>query len=907
MTTRITPGAGRRAATLGAMTAAAILLARGDASGAPPGFAGWVEVGGNGTAQLADAAAVLGTTLYLVGVGTGDHAHYVNRYDGRAWSGWSPVPGEPTTAADLAVSFYDRLYLFNVGAADHAARVDVFDGAAWSGWTKIPAASGSPQVQPVAAAVHEGRIHLFGLTVDAHPYRSVFDGSGWVGWTAVPGGPTGASTPVALSAADFGGRLYLFAKGLGDHQRLVNTEAGGVWSGWRGGLGGPPGALADATVAMGDRLYLFGIGDVDHRHSVDVFDGRAWSGWSALDGDETTAVPDAATVYQARLHLFSVATGGHHFDDVLTGTAPPPLTFDRVQQKGSHNSYESTGRRESLFDQLEYHHIRSLELDIHRFEAQTAAQIAAGVLTGGLADAPVPVAGTEFAVYHEPFDGHGPTCTTLSACLRQLRAFHEVNPRHEPVSVFVEYKDTDWGADHMPADLDRDLAMALDPPWTGAGASWIYRPADLLASCPAAAGQPPLTLQGAIKKCGWPTLDALRGKVLFVVMQTQDDTQCTVALPAKSCDALARTVFTYAASDAEAATRAAFIAPNELGLAKSQAIFANMNSHSQTDLDKSACAAFAPAGCAGLPPGSAGLAPAPGGLSPRRVLESAVVRQTADTLADIDTHRAAGIQILGSDHTNIDTDPTLDTRGPLGWPFVPRDAADHPEASYLPDDETVVRLVATSGDLEGTADSFAFAYTTVGGPTTTWSAAVSGAGDSGNEWAKGCLMARESLDPKSSYFAVCRPEGGSKSNLDDTHPARVQYRDAGHAGTGEPEFHLNPVRDAVFLALDAWKDATGRSCYRGRASNVGSTADRGGSAETSPTVCYAAPLTLQGLAVSSHGDARLKFLFGGLQRTDGSGPAQALPASALPRQVTVGAGATYVDLGDGSFAPGQPL
>src|SRR5690349_15338941 len=45
-------------------------------------------------------------------------------------------------------------------------------------------------------------------------------------------------------------------------------------------------------------------------------------------------------------------------------TSPTPLgpRLDEVRAKSSHNSYE---RDEALFDQLVYHRVRSIELDIH--------------------------------------------------------------------------------------------------------------------------------------------------------------------------------------------------------------------------------------------------------------------------------------------------------------------------------------------------------------------------------------------------------------------------------------------------------------------------------------------------------------------------------------------------------------
>jgi Pro-kumamolisin, activation domain len=271
--------------------------------------AGWAQVPGGGTTNQPDAVTTFRDRVYLFGIGINDHHHYVNTFDGSAWSGWSAVPGGGTTLlADAVTVFQDRLYLFGIGINDHQHYVNTFDGSAWSGWSGVP--GGGTTMLPDAATVFQSRLYLFGIGInDHHHYVNTFDGSAWSGWSAVPGGGT---TTVSDAATVFQNHLYIFGIGINDHHHYVNTFDGSAWSGWSAVPGGGTTLLADAAAVFQERLYLFGIGINDHHHYLNTFNGSAWSGWSALPGGGKTALPDAAAVLQNRLYLFAIGTNDHH-------------------------------------------------------------------------------------------------------------------------------------------------------------------------------------------------------------------------------------------------------------------------------------------------------------------------------------------------------------------------------------------------------------------------------------------------------------------------------------------------------------------------------------------------------------------------------------------------------------------
>lgn len=169
----------------------------------------------------------------------------------------------------------------------------------------------------------------------------------------------------------------------------------------------------------------------------------------------------------------------------------PDIPYDRAIQKSIHNAYE---RAEPLIDQLVYHRVRSIELDIH-------------VRRQGAVAPP-----RDWFVYHEDNPVmRNTSCSQLSDCLGQLAAFHAAIPRHEVVTLFVDLKES-FETGHQPDDLDAALVKAL-------GRSNILTPADMMADCP---GAP--SLRAAVTgRCTFPTLRMLRGKFIIV---TTGGTSC---------------------------------------------------------------------------------------------------------------------------------------------------------------------------------------------------------------------------------------------------------------------------------------------------------------------------------------------------------------------------------------------
>lgn len=211
--------------------------------------------------------------------------------------------------------------------------------------------------------------------------------------------------------------------------------------------------------------------------------------------------------------------------------------YDEVRQPTAHNAYALAW---SLDEQLR-RGVRSLEIDAHRRERLR------------------PALDDDFYVYHVDLPLlDGSVCARLSTCLDQVAAFHRAAPRHSVLTLFVDVKDRlgERGADALDA-----LVRARF------GAGSLYSPANLMAGCRGARD-----LRDAVERprCGWPTVEALRGKVI-------------VALTGGDLCAPAAPLATYLRGPR---TRPAFVAPNvhdgcpshlEEGPLARDAVFFNMD------------------------------------------------------------------------------------------------------------------------------------------------------------------------------------------------------------------------------------------------------------------------------------------------------------------------------------------
>ncbi len=213
----------------------------------------------------------------------------------------------------------------------------------------------------------------------------------------------------------------------------------------------------------------------------------------------------------------------------------PPVRLNEVQVLASHNSYH-VEPEPTLFSALlgflgaeaegfEYTHrplaeqldagVRAIELDVFA-DDPAGGRYAAPVLGPVLGLAPVDPAFAEpgLKVFHVQEVDYRSTCTQLTDCLAQVRAWSDAHPGHLPLTIQIEAKDGT-----IP---DPGLGFVTPLPWGQATFAQLESeirsvfPEDRVLA-PADVRGRSATLRDAVVAGRWPRLDAARGQVLFVL------------------------------------------------------------------------------------------------------------------------------------------------------------------------------------------------------------------------------------------------------------------------------------------------------------------------------------------------------------------------------------------------------
>jgi hypothetical protein len=449
------------------------------------------------------------------------------------------------------------------------------------------------------------------------------------------------------------------------------------------------------------------------------------------------------------------------------------IRYNQVRQKSSHNSYQ---REEGLYDQFLYWRLRSMEVDIHN--GKTGRQ----ALTGN------------WYVYHTDIVDSGTTVDKLSNVMTVLQGLQRTVPDHEVATIVIDLKD-DFNSTHTVEDLDNMILSSL-------GADRVFTPGDLINLSPGST-----TLQSAVAG-GWPLLEDLRGKFIFIL---------TGGGASSSSDKLN----VYVDNGATANQRAAFIAP-EISSAsditrKSYVVFFN--------LEMSQASSLGPT-----------------------VFSSGFVSRVFTANSQEDWTKAVNgkIHLIATDKVNSIVDPWARTDNAKGWPFQGIEISISPD---LTEPGTVYGVQCKSDDLRGDEDSFFFYYTDAGSADRTYVTFISSPGSHVEDWAKGSLMARESLDADSAYLAVVRPA---------KEPLRIQYRESSGDDTEAVEVQITPpdTIDDEDLGYVKLQISNGGRQVQGWGSVDGVNWTSIGS------YTFPSPMRYQGYGTSSHNDGKLvKFLF----------------------------------------------
>ncbi len=204
-----------------------------------------------------------------------------------------------------------------------------------------------------------------------------------------------------------------------------------------------------------------------------------------------------------RIPLFFTAT----FAIACTCAAAAPLEFgigprmNQIQVLGTHNSYHKRGPDLGTLTAItkeagewDYEHapldvqlasgVRSFELDIHNTPEG-------------------------WRVMHVPVFDATSTCPVFKDCLELVKTWSDAHPGHVPISFLIE-----WKEEGPMIDTKITVPTAADLDRLDADIRSVYGPERLIT--PDDVRGDAATLEEAVLKRGWPTLESARNRVFFI-------------------------------------------------------------------------------------------------------------------------------------------------------------------------------------------------------------------------------------------------------------------------------------------------------------------------------------------------------------------------------------------------------
>jgi len=226
----------------------------------------------------------------------------------------------------------------------------------------------------------------------------------------------------------------------------------------------------------------------------------------------------------------------------LVSASAQQVKLNEIQIVGTHNSYHAgISPNEMAYlrkvnpqaaDALDYRHpslttqlndgVRQLEIDVYgdskgglfAHPAGPGLAAKAGFPAdpdfdpGHIMDKP------GFKVLHVQDIDYRSNCQPFTACLAEIRAWSKANPGHLPIFILVENKDDRPRGDYMvtPEPLTAETFDALD-----AEVRSVFHRSEMVAPDDLRGNHK--TLEEAVLSSGWPALDSVRGKVVFLLDQ----------------------------------------------------------------------------------------------------------------------------------------------------------------------------------------------------------------------------------------------------------------------------------------------------------------------------------------------------------------------------------------------------
>ncbi len=212
------------------------------------------------------------------------------------------------------------------------------------------------------------------------------------------------------------------------------------------------------------------------------------------------------------------------------GATPAELRLNHIQVKGSHNSYHVEPGQGAIDVMIKFRPDAYLLQYSHdpltvQFEDQGVRQIELDVYADPAGDLAYPPKGTPgWKVAHIEQVDMRSTCPLLTDCLEEMLAWSDANPTHVPITVLLELKDTDdipIGG-HVPVPIDAALLHDLDSTIRQVIPENRLVTPDFVRGVGRAGGADGSgtvypDVNTAVTTVGWPLLDDVRGRFLFLL------------------------------------------------------------------------------------------------------------------------------------------------------------------------------------------------------------------------------------------------------------------------------------------------------------------------------------------------------------------------------------------------------
>jgi hypothetical protein len=228
---------------------------------------------------------------------------------------------------------------------------------------------------------------------------------------------------------------------------------------------------------------------------------------------------------------------------IAQSSANDTVRMNQIQVIGTHNSYHAgiapsetklmQAKSPDRYAQLEYKHhpldqqlssgVRQIELDIYadshggRYAHPAGPRyvVAAGLPADPEFDPQGLMNKPGFKVMHVQDWDYRSVCQPFTACLKIVHQWSVAHPRHLPIYILLETKQTDLPAELQAVSTEKFTSSTFD--LLDGEIRSVFKPSEMIT--PDDVRGKHTSLEEAVLNNGWPALSAARGKVVFLMDQ----------------------------------------------------------------------------------------------------------------------------------------------------------------------------------------------------------------------------------------------------------------------------------------------------------------------------------------------------------------------------------------------------